>query len=139
MDREMTCPVCKGPVDRWGICKLRCYERIKSKFPNASASFAQLNPHLVGDAPGPKHQPNPGHEPVAALPRTVADPVRRVVRITALRCQLLDGENVWTKYFTDALRYAGILFDDSPSWCEVQVQQKIVHRFEDEATLIEIV
>ncbi len=116
----------------------RMDNEITKRFPNASASFIKRNPHLAGVPQRPERKPDPGDEPVAKGSRAAVHPVRRLVRFTVMRCQLLDDENVWTKYFTDALRYAGILYEDSPRWCKVEVIQKLVQRPEDEATLVEI-
>lgn len=64
--------------------------------------------------------------------------MRRVVRITSFRCRLLDERNLFDKHFVDALRYAGVLFDDSPAWCQVEVTQRQVGSRDHERTEIEV-
>ena len=91
-----------------------------------------------GLAPAPVSQPSPGNEPVAEDPRSHRDKIRRLVRITSFRTRECDERNLFDKYFTDALVHAGLLFDDTPRWCKVEVEQKpVAHKWE-QRTEIEI-
>ena len=70
------------------------------------------------------------------------DPKSRAVCITSYRVNLLDpGANLWgsTKYIEDSLRYAGLIYDDSERFIQIQVRQVKVAHFCDERTEIEII
>lgn len=60
------------------------------------------------------------------------------VRFTCYRVRLLDDDNRHVKYFTDALCKAGILFDDSPKWAQIEVTQVEVNHRSQERTEITI-
>jgi hypothetical protein len=85
-----------------------------------------------------QHQPSVSHEPVATNPGKDDGPGFRVVRIKSFRTRLADERNLYDKYITDALVTAGILRDDSPKWCKVEVSQIRVGIKADERTEIEI-
>jgi Holliday junction resolvase RusA-like endonuclease len=61
---------------------------------------------------------------------------RRVLRITVYRSRLLDPDNVVPKYEIDALRYAGIIADDSAAHVEVVTRQVKVGSKKEEGTEI---
>jgi hypothetical protein len=86
--------------------------------------------------PSPKQQQTVRHEPMAAPERAGVDKVRRAVRITSFRLRECDERNLTDKYFTDALVTAGILFDDSPQWAKVEVEQVIVEKSWEQRTEI---
>lgn len=111
---------------------------IRKFFPNASASTIARNALHRVRPPDAQQEPNPGDEPVAEAPRAGPDPVFRRVRITSYRKVLLDERNLWDAYFTDALVRAGILFDDSPQYCKVEVSQVQVVDWWAERTTIQI-
>jgi hypothetical protein len=114
------------------------HDQLKAQFPNASESFLRANSE-AGDLPQPaQHKPDSGNDSVGEAPRKVADPVRRLVRITSYRLRELDERNLWDKYVVDALRYAGVIFDDSPQWCQVEVHQIKVGKKSSERTEVEI-
>lgn len=73
--------------------------------------------------PDAQRQRDSVDEPVAADAREAANKVRCLVRFTSYRTRLCDERNLWDKHFTDALVEAGLLFDDSPTWCKVEVAQ----------------
>lgn len=75
---------------------------------------------------------------MATPARAGFDPTKRLVRFTSHRLRLLDERNLKDKYFTDALRYAGILFNDSPEWAKIEVSQVQVKTKADERTEITI-
>lgn len=110
-------------------------DELKRYFPQASADTILKNCGVEKDA---ERERNPGDESVAAPARARPDPVRRLVRLTSYRCRLLDERNSFDKYFVDALVYAGILFDDSPVWAQIEVSQRLVHGKELERTEIEV-
>ncbi len=88
-----------------------------------------------------KHKQNPCHESMATDERTIADSICRPVRITihSFRTKLIDGDNLWGKYFTDAIvREAGASIDDSPQWCQVKTEQVLIYQKNRERTEIEI-
>ena len=112
---------------------------MNDNFPNASESFKRRNPHLFGGvAPDAIKQSNPVDEPVAEDAREVIDQTRRLVRITSFRVRLADERNLWDKHYVDALVEAGILFDDSPQFCKVEVSQQKVDGKQLERTEITI-
>ncbi len=71
-------------------------------------------------------------------PGTSADPAKRLVRFKSFRLRLCDERNLTDKYFTDALVAAGLLHDDSPQFCQVQVEQIKVEHWTEERTEITI-
>ena len=83
-------------------------------------------------------EPNPSLQSVAENEGKTPDPVRRLVRYTLFRVRPVDQENWCTKHFTDALVTARILFDDSPQWCQIQVEQVQVSFPSQERTEIEV-
>lgn len=89
-------------------------------------------------APRPVNQPNPSHEPVATDARETADKMRRLVRFKIFHIRSQDEENWHTKHFTDALKDAGLIFDDSKEWCRIEKEEIIVDSFADERTEITV-
>lgn len=77
---------------------------------------------------------------VATDEGTVDNTVRCFARVTfrCFRLRSLDDENACTKYFTDSLRYAGAIFDDSKKWARIVVEEEIVTDPADERTEIDI-
>lgn len=89
----------------------------------------------------PEHKQDSGNEPVAKDERENTDSICRPVRITirSFRTRLIDGDNLWGKYFVDAIvREAGATVDDSPRWCEVKTEQHLIYQASRERTEIEI-
>jgi Holliday junction resolvase RusA-like endonuclease len=87
---------------------------------------------------GPKSKRSFRHEPLAASKRKKENPRCRVLKLTSYRRRLLDTDNLRPKYFIDALRYAGVIDDDTPKHLTLQThQEKVSHRCE-EKTLIEL-
>lgn len=66
--------------------------------------------------------------------------VRCFARVTfrCFRMRSLDDENACTKFFTDALRFADAIFDDSKKWARIVVKEEIVTTPEEERTEIDI-
>jgi hypothetical protein len=63
---------------------------------------------------------------------------RFLVRVTSFRRRLLDPDNLCPKYFVDALRYAGIIPDDTSEDIELVIRQEKVELRSDERTELEI-
>ncbi len=75
---------------------------------------------------------------LAAQAREGGHTGRITVKYLARRIRLLEPENCCTKAFTDGLRYAGLLPDDTEKDIEIKVYQEKVKRKADEETLISI-
>jgi len=111
-------------------------------FPNASLSCFKLNsdPEAVGGLQNTVPEPvirksaqikNEGKE------RSTVGP-RFCVTITSYRCRLLDADNLCPKFLIDALRYKGLIPDDSPDHIILEVRQQKVDSKAKEGTLVEI-
>lgn len=107
-----------------------------------SEAFRKRNPELYAKAGGLPSgtvvKPNHDDEPLGTDAGKDPNPRRSIVRLTSYRTRLIDERNLWDKHFIDSIKEAGLIFDDSPKWCKVQVDQKEVLRAEDERTEIEI-
>lgn len=75
-----------------------------------------------------------------ALPNSRKDEARHsgrlAVVVTSFRRRLLDEDNLAIKWHLDALRYAGILRDDSPAEISVKACQQKVKTKDEERTEI---
>ena len=60
------------------------------------------------------------------------------VRVTSFRRRLLDEDNLCAKFHVDALRYFGLIPDDSPKICKIETSQVEVQSDVEEKTVIEI-
>ena len=60
------------------------------------------------------------------------------VVVTSYRRRLLDEDNLAVKWHVDALRYAGILYQDSPDRVSIKAKQVKVKAKEEERTEITI-
>lgn len=60
------------------------------------------------------------------------------VRVTSIRCRLLDVDNLCEKYFVDLLRYAGVIPSDDPASTQIEVRQQKADPGSPEETLIEV-
>ena len=118
--------------------------KLKTMFPNASKAFLQANEAHIEhhDHPRkpqtPKLEPDPGHAPHGEAPTKTRHTTRHFVRVTATRTRLCDEDNLCCKYLVDALRYAGVIHEDSPDQTEIQVTQRKAAKGEAEATRIEV-
>jgi len=139
-----------------GLSNFKSYERmsltaeqIKSLFPNASASLLKRNSETsvrpveravdaVRKETGPVVEPDRGNEPVGPVPGTGRDTGQHLVCYEIRRNRLIrDPENVCTKAFTDALRYAGLIPEDSFDALKIEWSQTQVPK-EKEGTVITI-
>jgi hypothetical protein len=103
-------------------------------FPNASKDFIDLN-----------SQPSSANTQSGIRDGTLAekkvkarDSRKRAVRITSYRVKLADVEGLCGKWHLDALRYAGLIHDDTEEDITYQITQKKVQKKNQEKTLIEI-
>lgn len=92
-------------------------------------------------ADGPKKKPEPEHpvrnDSMGEADREEGNSTRFHVRITSYRKRLLDPDNLagGTKWFTDCLRYAGIIVEDTPEEITIENRQK---KSKEEKTQIEV-
>lgn len=109
-------------------------------FPMASQSTLARNRNFAagGVASHAVHEQAAFNESLAEEKGKGPDPVRRLVRFTSYRVSLADERNLEDKYFTDALRYAGILYQDTPQWAKIEVIQEKVDHHREERTVIEV-
>lgn len=97
---------------------------------------AENHDHLQGARSEP--QPSPGPSLDAPGGHEAENLPKRVVRITCCRCRLQDPDNGFAKPFVDALRYLGVIPDDSAKDIEFVLRQKKVATEEEEQTEIEV-
>lgn len=112
-------------------------ERLKVIFPKASKSFLDANPDCLSSS---------GERESSVLNRPHGTPERKAgyagrcaVRVTSYRKRLSDPDNLCAKYFVDALRYAGVLYDDRQIDIDFSIRQNKVKEESQEKTLIEII
>lgn len=101
---------------------------IRRRFPNASASCLAANAHRA-QLPAPVLELHP--EPVATGPDAsqARSAGRTRVSIESRRCRLCDPDNLSVKAILDAMRYEGLILDDSPDHIELVVKQtRVPHR-----------
>jgi len=60
------------------------------------------------------------------------------LRITSRRVRLLDPDNLFPKYLIDALRYEGLIPNDTTEDIILEVRQEKVARKKEEGTVIEL-
>lgn len=63
---------------------------------------------------------------------------RFLVRVTSIRKNLLDEDNLCEKYHVDCLRYAGIIPSDDPGKATIEVRQRKADPGAEEQTIIEV-
>lgn len=124
-------------------------ERLKQLFPKASESFLRANADngqldwayksdYADGVPHPSElEPNPRDESVGAPEGASLDTAKRLVRVKSFRLRLLDERNIWDKYIVDSLVRAGLLRDDSPEFCKVEVEQvKVASKAEERTEIV---
>lgn len=108
-----------------------------------SKSVKRLNPQLYGDDrsawEAAQLEPNPGNGPVGALSIQEEGPKRILVRVTSIRHNLLDEDNLCEKFIVDCCRYAGLIPADDPATTKIEVYQRKASKDEMEKTIIEII
>lgn len=86
-----------------------------------------------------KPKPLVRHEPLAAVKGKEGDAGRVHVRIASYRTRLIDADNLCGKWFTDSLRFAGYIGDDSAAHITFQIEQFKVKSKNNERTELEII
>jgi hypothetical protein len=109
-------------------------------FPNASADFLRANVDLQPADSRPPAVVEPDSRPSALGPRQTQSGTsqRFLVRITSVRCRLLDEDNLCEKYHVDLCRYAGVIPGDEAGKTKIEVTQRKAGKGEEEHTLIEV-
>lgn len=101
-------------------------------------NLAARNP-VGGTAQGAQPERAVRHEPMAEAQRKESHSSRVSVRITSFRRRLIDPDNLCGKFFTDCLRYAGIIKDDTSKHITLTVTQEQVASKTDERTEILVI
>jgi hypothetical protein len=79
-----------------------------------------------------------GNAPLEAKKNQRSASSRFLVRIESRRKRLLDEDNICEKYLVDLLRYSGIIANDSPDQCRIEVSQTKCRKGEPEEITIEV-
>ena len=79
-----------------------------------------------------------GNAPLEAEKNQRSDSSRFLVRIESRRKRLLDEDNICEKYLVDLLRYSGIIANDSPDQCRIEVGQTKCRKGEAEEITIAV-
>ena len=113
---------------------------------NFSHDTKRLNPQLFDSASDAIHPPYGAvtQSPVQDRPMGPAEGEavytgRVSIRVNSVRSRLIDPDNLCPKYFIDALRYAGIIADDTAEKVEYTISQRKKAKLEEEHTTIEII
>lgn len=85
-----------------------------------------------------KLERNPRHGTVGEIPVQKGIGGKFLVRVTAIRCRLLDEDNMCEKYHVDLCRYSGALPSDAPGTAKIEVRQQKVEPGAAEEVRIEI-
>ena len=117
-------------------------EQIIQLFPRASEEFINANSTTrLRPVPNGIARQTPvlecaaRNDPLEKAPVQKAVGQRFLVRVTSFRKRLLDEDNLAEKYHVDLLRYAGILPQDTPGICKIEVSQQ---KSKKEFTRIEV-
>ena len=97
----------------------------------------ELNAYLRKVA-GSKPESSLCHEPLGPVQGEAPNPGRCSIRIVSCRRRWLDPDNLCVKYFIDALRYAGVIEDDTNWHIILEVSQTKVGSRNQEGTMIDI-
>lgn len=115
-------------------------EQTLALLPNASESTIRRNLDSGSAHPVQNPQPKPPvlDEPARADAGQESRPTRVKVRIISYRCRLLDIDNLagGSKFLIDAIRYQGLIRDDSPDAIELSVSQIRVSKRDLEETVV---
>jgi len=85
-----------------------------------------------------KLESNPGDAPLETKEVQGRTAARFRVCIRSKRRRLLDEDNTCEKYLVDALRYGGVIPDDSPDQCSIEVSQAKCGKGEVEEIEVEV-
>jgi hypothetical protein len=116
----------KDPAKRARFALAARYLRARTDRPARARPVAQLEPDTC---PGP----------LAAQKAQGPVGPRILVRVTSIRKNLLDEDNLCEKYHVDLCRYAGIIPDDAPAQVKIETLQRHPAPGEPEHTLIEVI
>lgn len=100
----------------------------------SNPAIAARNPHLQGSKP--QLAPVRPHHPKEDGRKEKSQGRSRVV-IESRRSRLCDPDNLYVKAILDAIRYAGLIADDSPEHIELTVKQTKVPK-DEEMTVVTI-
>lgn len=112
---------------------------LRRRYPFASEAFIKKN-CADSASSSPESQRPVRNDALGQAPRKEGYLGRSKVRITSFRRRLLDPDNLigGTKYFTDCLRYSGLISGDAEAQIRLEVSQQKVATKAEEHTLIEI-
>lgn len=105
-------------------------------FPNASGSLLARNGQGAREAAELERRPEVAPPPTDTVQACATGLL--LVRVTSVRCRLIDEDNLCEKYHVDCLRYAGIIPDDSPDKVRIETSQRKTAKGEAEHTVIEV-
>jgi len=112
-------------MPRWTKENLKAYEQRRN---NKADRVVQ----------SPKPECSFRDEPLGSAPGKESHPTRFKVSIISYRKRLIDPDNLCPKYFIDALRYEGIITDDTAKHIVLEVRQEKTSSKYGEKTVIEI-
>lgn len=110
--------------------------KVKQLFPHGSESFFQINPDSLPQGAEPESPLQ--HRSNGKAKREKGNSIRYSVSIVAYRVRECDPDNLCGKYFVDALRYSGLLYNDRAEDITYQISQKKVENKKQEKTLVVI-
>ena len=113
-------------------------EEIIKRYPRASESFIRANLSDGDSGAVAKLESNPRNAPLAKKEVQRPTGERFLVRIEGRRKRLLDVDNSCEKYLVDLIRYCGVIPDDAPDKCEIEVSQTKCKKGEQEEITIEV-
>jgi hypothetical protein len=113
-------------------------ESILKAFPDASESFIRANLGVVNTVQPTVVESSVGDRALEKKKTKKRDIGRFLVRVESVRKRLLDEDNLCEKYHVDLCRYAGIIPDDAPGRCQIEVRQRKAEKGEAEKVNIAI-
>lgn len=113
-------------------------EEFLARFPNATESTIRRNVDAAGQ-PSPAQPQHDSLQRLAgpATPET-RHPAQCLVRVESRRVRLQDPDNAVVKWHIDALRYAGVIPDDTSAHIQLSISQTKVATKAEEGTLIHL-
>ena len=81
------------------------------------------------------------HDEYAAMGKGRAEKTDRkrfLIRVTSVRCRLLDEDNLCVKLVVDCCRYAGLIPGDSAGEAKIEAVQRKIAKGETPHTIVEI-
>ena len=110
----------------------------KNLLSRGSKTFQSINNPTRDSRPPTKLESTLSNEPLATSQAKDENSRRCTIRYLNIRRRLLDSENLATKYHTDAMRYFGILKDDTYEMLKVEPDQRKAKKGEEEKIIITI-